>query len=532
MESICIFNGFWFHYEMYGYIFNFAKNNNYHVDVYTRFDCDFGFLDFYKNNFNNIKFIEVGQYPPENNYIHIFLTTDDDYSFIPTWINERVICINHWFQIRYHGFKKYINVNKFLNSNLDYAINCYPLISSQEKKENKVVTIVGGSDWGYGIDILNKLKCDTLNIICRNINYSFDLNYNVNIYNSLDTTEMFNILNNSNYVLLVPRKNNKNFNIGMVTSGSIGLAFTTLCKLIIPKDLNEILNFKNCLEYDPYSTDPIELTPVDFEEIEKERNNHIQSFDKIVKSKIIIPKHIYQTWETKDFHPEFQKFIDTWKINNPGYTYHLYDRLEREEFIKNNFNEDVYDVYTKIIPGAYKADLWRYCILYKYGGIYVDIDSLCIGNLDNFIKDFSMVFMIDFNTNHWEGQHNVANGFIAITPESPIMLNCINKIIYNVLNGIIPPSKLDFSGPGMLGRCINNYLNLPETNSFVGKEGNYPEQPINFLKFEENTEYVKNLNGDILFQNKNGNQEIINLYNTECSKVNSINWCSANIIFN
>ena len=26
-----------------------------------------------------------------------------------------------------------------------------------------------------------------------------------------------------------------------------------------------------------------------------------------------------------------------------------------------------------MVPGAYKADLWRYCILYIYGGIYIDI---------------------------------------------------------------------------------------------------------------------------------------------------------------
>ena len=178
-----------------------------------------------------------------------------------------------------------------------------------------------------------------------------------------------------------------------------------------------------------------------------------------------IPKNIYQTWETKNLETGFQKIVDTWKINNQNYTYNLYDRLDREEFLKNNFNKDVYEVYTKIIPGAYKADLWRYCILYKYGGIYTDIDSICIGNIDDFIEGYDMVFMIDLNKNPCEGNHNVANGFIAIIPESPIMLNCINKIIYNVVNGIIPPSKLDFSGPGMLGRSINNYLNLPETNS-------------------------------------------------------------------
>ena len=29
--------------------------------------------------------------------------------------------------------------------------------------------------------------------------------------------------------------------------------------------------------------------------------------------------------------------------------------------------------YDSLIPTAYKADIWRYCVLYKYGGVYGDM---------------------------------------------------------------------------------------------------------------------------------------------------------------
>jgi len=230
-----------------------------------------------------------------------------------------------------------------------------------------------------------------------------------------------------------------------------------------------------------------------------------------------IPKKIFQTWETKHISPEFQQLIDQWKILNPDYEYCFYDKNDRELFIKDNFDERVYNAYCKIIPGAFKADLWRYCVLYKYGGIYVDIDTLCLGKIDNFLTDETeLMLLIDLNTNPYEGQHNLANGFICCIPNNNIMFNCIYNLVNKIENHIIPPSRLDFSGPGLLGRETNKFLGRNETDSFVGLEGKH--EKIYFLKFEPHTEFVKDLSGNLLFQNKNGNPLIQYLYFMECRK--------------
>ena len=89
-----------------------------------------------------------------------------------------------------------------------------------------------------------------------------------------------------------------------------------------------------------------------------------------------IPKKIFQTWSTTNISPGFQQIVDLWKILNPEYEYCFYDNNDCDIFIKENFDERIYNAYCKIIPGAFKADLWRYCVLYKYGGVYVDIDTL------------------------------------------------------------------------------------------------------------------------------------------------------------
>ena len=250
------------------------------------------------------------------------------------------------------------------------------------------------------------------------------------------------------------------------------------------------------------------------------------------KLKCSIPKKIFQTWEVKEneMTEEMQKIVNTWKQFNPDYEYNFYDKNDRELFIKNNFSKQIYEAYCRILPGAYKADLWRYCVLYKYGGVYIDIDSICMNSIDKFLfHQLEFVGLVDFNRDSTlivEGSHNLANGFIASVPNCKILENCINIVVYQVENNIIPNSKLNFSGPGVLGRAVNVYLNLPEYNSFIDKEG--LNNNLYLLKFEEGTEYVKNLEGDILFQNKHGNNAIIEAYNKEIENIkNYIDWVSS-----
>ena len=267
-------------------------------------------------------------------------------------------------------------------------------------------------------------------------------------------------------------------------------------------------------------------------EIIQERDEYINQFIINCSEKRIIPRIIFQTWETNSFSPEFQNLIDTWKEINPEYEYFLYNNEEREEFIRVYYHKRIYNAYCRIIPGAYKADLWRYCILHKYGGIYTDIDTLCLGRIDYFINENTdFVITIDFNTNIYEGKHNLANAFIASIPNHKILTKCIHNIVYNVEFNILPNgviSKLDFSGPGLIGMSTNNYLNLYEKESFIGKEGY--NNSIHFLKFHEETEYVSNTEGIILFQNKNGNTNICNLYNNECKKITHIDWVTTKTI--
>ncbi|MFN6226629.1 MAG: glycosyltransferase family 32 protein, partial [Bacteroidota bacterium] len=98
-----------------------------------------------------------------------------------------------------------------------------------------------------------------------------------------------------------------------------------------------------------------------------------------------IPKTIYQTYKTDRL-----PFLTRWHIHkfqkrNPEYDYQFYNDERITEFIRAEFGTETLNLYSRINIGAAKADFFRYAILFKKGGVYLDIDSLNITKLDEFI---------------------------------------------------------------------------------------------------------------------------------------------------
>jgi mannosyltransferase OCH1-like enzyme len=166
-----------------------------------------------------------------------------------------------------------------------------------------------------------------------------------------------------------------------------------------------------------------------------------------------IPKVIYQTWKTKELHENILKIRNNIQLLNPGYEIKLYDDNDIDVFIYNNFNEYIYNCYSKLNVGASKADFWRYCVLYKNGGIYLDIDSEIIKPLDNLIEENDKCIITR------EANKGIFNNWIMIfEKEHPILLKTILNCCYNISNKITY-NILYLTGPhGPYTNAINEVL--------------------------------------------------------------------------
>lgn len=188
----------------------------------------------------------------------------------------------------------------------------------------------------------------------------------------------------------------------------------------------------------------------DIEEKNTRKNKQINS---------IIPLNIFQTWHSLELPEIMKENVEILKKQNPEFKYNLYDDTMCREFISEHFHEDVLYTFDKLKPGAYKADLWRYCILYINGGIYLDIKFRCTNNFKLIYLTDSEYFVRDRN---YQGIHcGVYNGLIISMPYNSILIKTINNIVDNVKNTFyknIYNNTIDalmVSGPLLLSKQFN-----------------------------------------------------------------------------
>jgi mannosyltransferase OCH1-like enzyme len=170
----------------------------------------------------------------------------------------------------------------------------------------------------------------------------------------------------------------------------------------------------------------------------------------------IIPLKIYQTWYTKELPDKMKERVELLKYQNPKFEHYLFDDNDCREFIKDNFDVAVLNAYDTLIPGAYKADLWRLCVLYINGGIYMDIKLKCING-------FKLIELTE-KSHYVKDRHSpltIYNALLVSQKNNLFLWKAIYKIVFNVQNKFYGKDALDPTGPLMLGRIIlNNKLKL------------------------------------------------------------------------
>ena len=222
----------------------------------------------------------------------------------------------------------------------------------------------------------------------------------------------------------------------------------------------------------------------------------------------VIPLDIYQTWHTKDLPPKMRERVELLKAQNPRFNHHLYDDNDCREFIKKHFKPDVLDAYDRLIPGAYKADLWRCCILFINGGIYMDIKFCCVNG-------FRLIELTE--TEHFtkDRPHNsIYNALMSCRKGNLFLFRCIRRIVKNVANKFYGNTPLSPTGPGMLGdvRAKNKFILNIDLNHYEG--GGYIIYKNIFVISTEYPEY---------------NYERTTAYNNNNTKRYNILWENRNI---
>lgn len=169
----------------------------------------------------------------------------------------------------------------------------------------------------------------------------------------------------------------------------------------------------------------------------------------------LIPKVIYQTFKSRVVPKSLAKVINSLVENNQDYEYRYFDDYDQREYIRKNFDGNVLKAFDSLVPGAYRSDLWRACVLYIEGGVYIDIKLVPIKPLGYIIKnDTSFLFVNDVVENR------VYNAFVAVIPKHKCMLNVINLITKRVTKKKYGQNPMYPTGPLAWGKSIFSYYEI------------------------------------------------------------------------
>ena len=193
-----------------------------------------------------------------------------------------------------------------------------------------------------------------------------------------------------------------------------------------------------------------------------------------------IPKKIHQTWYTKNVPYLIKRNINYMKNLNPEFEYFFYDDEDILDYIKKNYDDRILRAYKKLKIGASKADYFRYLVLYKEGGIYLDLDALIIKNLNNLIKDKSALISR-------EGKSKVGflQWLLMFSKGHPLLKKIIDDITENIFEEK-HSNILLVTGPAAFTKSINNYFESIE--DILHKN----DDEINSILEKSDNQYIKN----------------------------------------
>ena len=102
----------------------------------------------------------------------------------------------------------------------------------------------------------------------------------------------------------------------------------------------------------------------------------------------MIPRIIHQTWKDSAVPKKWHPFIKAVKEMNPTWEYRLWTDNDNDEFVAEEF-PDFVDIFRGFSRNIMRADVIRYLIMYKIGGVYLDLDYEVLAPFD-----FELTFVL------------------------------------------------------------------------------------------------------------------------------------------
>lgn len=189
-----------------------------------------------------------------------------------------------------------------------------------------------------------------------------------------------------------------------------------------------------------------------------------------------IPRILWQTnYSNKSTLPVYLNYLFN-RLMSLSYEYRYVSTEQRIEYIKENTTKQIYEAYCQLNDGASQADLWRLLVLYKEGGIYLDIDANLVWPLAYILKDSSPAVYIKIKNNT-----HYTNYFLATEPNNPHFSEMIDLIVKNIQDKKLDEHVYGMTGPGILNKILNDKKIISRTHRETAIQGSFTNEYFQYL---------------------------------------------------
>lgn len=182
-----------------------------------------------------------------------------------------------------------------------------------------------------------------------------------------------------------------------------------------------------------------------------------------------IPKLLFQSIKNASVISDRKQcgFISI-KTRMSNFEQFVFSNQEQNDFVATFF-PNLFSFFKSITYDIERVDFWRLLVIYRYGGVYLDADSVVLRPFDSWIsmedsskQHIHLVFGIEGNipTGPYPTarRRTLMNGQFAATPRHPFMAFLINYVIKTATLSTSLSQVGNFSGPGRLAEAMDIYL--------------------------------------------------------------------------
>lgn len=159
-----------------------------------------------------------------------------------------------------------------------------------------------------------------------------------------------------------------------------------------------------------------------------------------------IPRRIAHYWQGPPG-PAIARAQDRWRKQHPGFRIDLFDQTRASEWLRQNAEPDLCDLFDTLSQPALRADIFRLCWIARMGGVFADLDEYPRLPVTDWLVGARAVFCIE------RGFGTIANNFLAAEPGHPVCL-LARDMVRQALIRTTTPYAWWHSGPAQWTRAV------------------------------------------------------------------------------